>query len=73
MELSFFCFVQEEDPSQLKKRHLDFLDILLTARDENGVGLTDQEIKDDVDTFMFEGKNALSQVRYHMLLIYKEE
>ena len=32
MELSFFCFVQEEDPSQLKKRHLDFLDILLTAR-----------------------------------------
>ena len=48
-------FYQEGDPSQLKKRHLDFLDILLTARDENGEGLTDKEIRDEVDTFVFAG------------------
>jgi cytochrome P450 len=34
---------------------LDFLDILLTARDEDGVGLSDQEIRDEVDTFLFGG------------------
>ena len=38
-----------------KGRYLDFLDILLTSRDDEGNGLTDQEILDEVDTFMFEG------------------
>ena len=36
-------------------RYLDFLDILLTARDDDGCGLSDQEIQDEVDTFLFEG------------------
>ena len=49
-------FVQEADPEILKRRHLDFLDILLAARDNGGQGLTDQEIRDEVDTFMFGGK-----------------
>ena len=37
------------------KRCLDFLDILLTAKDENGVGLSSLEIRNEVDTFLFEG------------------
>ena len=48
----------EAEPSQLKKRHLDFLDILLTAKDETGTGLTDREIKDEVDTFTAAGHDT---------------
>ena len=36
-------------------RYLDFLDILLTAKDADDKGLTDKEIRDEVDTFLFEG------------------
>ena len=52
--VGLFRAVQERDgPPQ--KRYLDFLDILLTAKDDSGTGLTPLEIRNEVDTFLFEG------------------
>ena len=45
----------EADKVEYKKRKLDFLDILLTAKDDQGKGLTDLQIRSEVDTFMFAG------------------
>ena len=44
-----------KEESGRKNRYLDFLDILLTAKDENGEGLKPDEIRAEVDTFLFEG------------------
>uniref|UniRef100_A0A8C3WH94 Uncharacterized protein n=1 Tax=Catagonus wagneri TaxID=51154 RepID=A0A8C3WH94_9CETA len=41
-----------------KKRHLDFLDILLFARMENGSSLSDADLRAEVDTFMAAGHDS---------------
>ncbi|XP_060071023.1 cytochrome P450 4F1-like [Ylistrum balloti] len=65
------------DSSVLKKRHLDLLDIMLTAKDEHGIGLTDREVRDEVDTFLFEGQetpnSAVSWAIYALAKYPKEQ
>eukprot|EP00117_Sycon_ciliatum_P013422 scpid65291/ scgid2677/ Cytochrome P450 4F1; CYPIVF1; Cytochrome P450-A3 len=43
-----------------EKRHRDMLDVLLTVRDEDGVGYSDTDIREHVDTFLFAGHDTTS-------------
>ena len=60
----------EADPSQLQKHHLGFLDILLTARDETGAGMTDRGIRDEVDTFTFASHDITASWTLYALTKY---
>ncbi len=48
----------ETKSPRTKRSYLDFLDILLIAKDEEGRGMSDLEIRNEVDTFMFEGHDT---------------
>ncbi|XP_049631445.1 cytochrome P450 4B1-like [Suncus etruscus] len=53
-----------KDEKELQKvqnrKHLDFLDILLGVKDENGSKLSDTELRAEVDTFMVAGHDPLT-------------
>jgi len=40
------------------KKYMDFMDILLMCRDDKGEGLTDREIGEQVDSFLFAGHDT---------------
>ncbi|KAJ7332759.1 hypothetical protein JRQ81_014939 [Phrynocephalus forsythii] len=44
----------------LKKKHLDFLDILLLAKDEKGCPLPHEDIRAEVDTFLAAGHDTVT-------------
>uniref|UniRef100_A0A8D1BD41 Uncharacterized protein n=1 Tax=Sus scrofa TaxID=9823 RepID=A0A8D1BD41_PIG len=42
--------------AKAKAKTLDFIDVLLLAKDEDGKGLSDEDIRAEADTFMFAGE-----------------
>nr|XP_001112302.2 phylloquinone omega-hydroxylase CYP4F2 isoform X1 [Macaca mulatta]XP_028695623.1 phylloquinone omega-hydroxylase CYP4F2 isoform X1 [Macaca mulatta] len=56
--------------AKAKSKTLDFIDVLLLSKDEDGKKLSDEDIRAEADTFMFEGHDTtasgLSWVLYHL-------
>ncbi|XP_032990683.1 cytochrome P450 4F3-like isoform X2 [Rhinolophus ferrumequinum] len=56
--------------AKAKTKTLDFIDVLLLAKDEDGKKLSDEDIRAEADTFMFEGHDTtasgLSWVLYNL-------
>lgn len=47
--------ILQENKDVSSRRYLDFLDILLTAKDGDGNGMSMEDMRSEVDTFLFEG------------------
>ncbi|XP_073909964.1 cytochrome P450 4F6-like isoform X2 [Castor canadensis] len=62
--------VDEFLKAKAKSKTLDFIDVLLLAKDENGKELSDEDIRSEADTFMFGGHDTtasgLSWVLYNL-------
>ncbi|XP_072803570.1 cytochrome P450 4F2-like isoform X1 [Vicugna pacos] len=56
--------------AKAKTKTLDFIDVLLLAKDEDGKELSDEDIRAEADTFMFEGHDTtasgLSWILYNL-------
>ncbi|XP_025224098.1 phylloquinone omega-hydroxylase CYP4F11 [Theropithecus gelada] len=56
--------------NKAKSKTLDFIDVLLLSKDEDGKELSDEDIRAEADTFMFGGHDTtasgLSWVLYHL-------
>ncbi|XP_072871857.1 cytochrome P450 4F11-like [Chlorocebus sabaeus] len=56
--------------NKAKSKTLDFIDVLLLSKDEDGKELSDEDKRAEADTFMFEGHDTtasgLSWVLYHL-------
>ncbi|XP_069334260.1 cytochrome P450 4F2-like [Eulemur rufifrons] len=56
--------------AKAKTKTLDFIDVLLLSKDEDGKQLSDEDIRAEADTFMFEGHDTtasgLSWILYHL-------
>ncbi|XP_069020281.1 cytochrome P450 4F3 [Embiotoca jacksoni] len=49
---------QQSNLTTTPRRRKDFVDIILLTKDENGKGLTDEEIQAEANTFMFAGHDT---------------